>query len=141
MKDRLLTAYFMRVNRETGVPYKGYLGTIENTLAAKQKYVNFDETGGWIQIVHLGNDIVVVCHDEGKILAFPPNRALLDDNGEVLDVFCGNILILRRMGEELISISEADIPYIKKILRPVILLNGGIMMQATDEELPEYRGM
>lgn len=139
MKDRLLTAYFMRVNRETGVPYKGYLGTIENTLAAKQKYVNFDETGGWIQIVHLGNDIVVVCHDEGKILAFPPNRALLDDNGEVLDVFCGNILILRRMGEELISISEADIPYINRCLRPVVLLNNGIIMQVPDNELPEYK--
>lgn len=139
MKNNIITAYFMRVNEEEGVPYKGYLGSIENILSAKQRYVSFDEDGGIIQVVHLSNDIDVICHDEGKILGFPVSRAWLNEDGEVIDVFAGNILAVRHDGDEFASILEADIPYIEKYLRPVLLI-GGIVLQIPDEELPVYKG-
>lgn len=138
MRDKFITAYFMRVDRKTGLPYKGYLGTIENTLAAKQKYVNFGKDGGCIQVVHLDDEIDIICHDEGKILRFPNNRAWVDDDGKVLDLFAGNILAVRHTGDEFSSILESDVPNIEKYLHPVVLLGSGMIIRIPDDELPEY---
>ena len=141
MKDNVITAYFMRVDEEEGIPYKGYLSTIENTLSAKQRYVNFDEDGGLIEVVHLNREIDVICHDEGKILGYPINRAWVDKDGEVIELFAGNILAVRHSEDEFASISEADIPHIKKHLCPVVVLNGGIVLKVPEEDLPEYKGV
>ncbi|MCM1058287.1 MAG: DUF3846 domain-containing protein [Firmicutes bacterium] len=138
MKEKDMTAYFMRVDKEQGIPYRGYAGTIEDSLAALQRYVNFDEPGGWIQAVALGDGILVLCHDEGKLLGFPANRAWLDDEGRVVDVFAGNIMAVRHTGEEFSGILASDIPYVEKHLRPVILGGGGCV-QIPEGELPEYR--
>lgn len=140
MKDKFIQAYLMRVDRETGLPYKGYLCTVENTLSAEQEYVNFDEEGGWIQAVPLGSDIVIICHDEGKVLGFPTNRAWLNNEGRVLDLFAGNIMAVRHTGDEFVSIMESDIPYIEEHLRPAVLLNGGAIVYLPDERIPEYKG-
>ena len=41
---------------------------IENTLEAKQKLVN-----GWIEVVSVTDDILLVCNEEGKLENLPPN--------------------------------------------------------------------
>lgn len=139
MRDKFIMAYFMRVDRESGLPYKGYLGTMENALSAEQRYVNFGEAGGCIQVVPLNGDILVICHDEGKVLGFPANRAWLGDDGKVLDLFAGNIMAVRRIGEEFASILESDIPYIEGHLCPAVLLDDGVIARIPDKVLPEYK--
>lgn len=117
-KDRV-TAYFLRVSEDGEAIYEGYLGEIENTLEAGQRYVNFGRAGGLIQAVSLTDGIDVICNDEGKIKQFPPNR-LWFYKGELADIFCGNILCVRHNGEgEFISIRKEDIPAIEGCLKPV----------------------
>ena len=41
---------------------------VENTLEAKQKLVN-----GWIEVVSVTDDILLVCNEEGKLENLPPN--------------------------------------------------------------------
>ena len=41
---------------------------IENTLEAKQKLVD-----GWIEVVSVTEDILLVCNEEGKLDNLPPN--------------------------------------------------------------------
>lgn len=137
MADRI-KAYFMRVS-EDGTTYKGYLGEIENTLKAKQRYVNFGKSGGLIQVVRLTEEIDVICHDEGKLKQFPPNRIWFY-RGEPVDILCGNILCVRHEGEDFVGIKEEDIPVIQEYLRPIVKRDGASFCLTSDEECPEWSG-
>lgn len=107
-----IDAYFLRCDQDR--QYKGYVGQIENTLKAHQRYV-----GGMIQAVHITPEIIVICNDEGKIQQLPLNRARIDNN-QVIDYFVGNILCVRHSGEEFASIIEPeDIPIIEQHLVPL----------------------
>ncbi len=106
-----IEAYFLRCDQDS--QYRGYVGEIENTLEAKQKYV-----GGLIQAVSLSPEIVVVCNDEGKLRQLPPNRAWVDGS-QVLDYFAGNILCVRRDGDEFASITPEDVAVIERCLIPL----------------------
>lgn len=110
MAERI-DAYFLRCDQER--QYQGYLGQIENTLKAKQKYV-----GGLIQAVSLTPEIIVICNDEGKLQQPSPNRAWVD-NVQVVDYFAGNILCVRRSGDEFASILPEDIDEIERRLIPL----------------------
>lgn len=110
MAERI-DAYFLRCDQER--QYQGYLDQIENTLEAKQKYV-----GGLIQAVSLTPEIIVICNDEGKLQQLPPNRAWVDGSG-VVDYFAGNILCVRRSGDEFASILPEDIDKIERHLIPL----------------------
>lgn len=130
MKEDVLNAYFLRVDLKT--PYKGYLGTIENTLEALQGYVDGD-----IETVKLAPDIVAILNEDGKFFELPLNRALIDNEGRVLDILAGNVLVVRVQGEEFVSIQESDIPTIEKYLRPVKSGDWGLL-SAIKETLPEW---
>ena len=107
MKANNIKAYFMRAG------YQGYFSDIENSLEAKQKYV-----GGLIQVVSL-DDVDIICNDEGKLMGLPVNRAIVDDDENVLDVIVGDIICLRHDEEgEFRSILENDLQTITKYLRP-----------------------
>ena len=99
MKQEKIQAYLLRVNRLSGVVYKGYLAEVDNTLEAEQRYVNFNEANGLIAVVSINNEIDVICNDEGKLMGLPLNRALFDDDGHVYDIVSGNFLIVG-LGEE-----------------------------------------
>ena len=114
MKQEKIQAYLLRVNKLSGVVYKGYLAEVDNTLEAEQRYVNFNEANGLIAVVSINNDIDIICNDEGKIRNFPINRFLVSDDGIVLDMLVGNI-----MGE-FTSIREEDIPVIESHLIPLM---------------------
>ena len=117
----------MPVDSDSGMPLKGYLSYIENSLEAKQRYV-----GGIIQCVRLNSEIDIICNDEGKLIGLPVNRLFInhidkDEGLFAVDVFCGNIMCVRHSGEEFTSIHEEDIEVIRKSLLPVIATNQGLM--------------
>ena len=134
---KMLKAYFLRVDEESGVVYQGYFGLIENTLEAKQKYVNFGRPDGTIQVIRLG-ELDVIVHDEGKLLNFPLNRVWCQDN-KVLDTLNGNILVVRHIGEEFSSIRDSDAALIEKCLRPIKIVGFGDYEFVRPEALPKYK--
>lgn len=127
-------AFLLRTNRKQCFPYQGYLGELENTLEAEQLYVNYGEPGGKIETVDLSEDLVVICNRSGRELGYPPNRALVDEDGMIHDIFFGDILVIRCEGDEFVSITPEDIVLIERCLRPVRI--GRLPL----EVLPKYEG-
>lgn len=124
----------MRVDRNTGQVYRGSLVEIENSLKAKQDYVD-----GLIQVLTI-EDIDIICNDEGKLMGLLPNRALFDESGEVVDVFCGSILAVRHNDEgEFTSIHPEDIQIINKYLKPLIRVGTKLMVIPKEDWLEEYK--
>ena len=64
-------------------PYKPpYEKEIDSDLKSMQH-----EIGGWIQTVYPFEDpVAIICNEEGKLNGMELNRALRDENGEVLAV-------------------------------------------------------
>lgn len=121
MKQEKIQAYLLRVNKLSGVVYRGYLAEVDNTLEAEQRYVNYDEPHGFIAVVSITDKIDVICNDEGKLRNFPINRFLVSDDGVVLDMLVGNIMCVRHNSEgEFTSIKEDDIPIIESHLIPLM---------------------
>lgn len=116
-----IQAYLLRVDRLSGVVYKGYLANVDNSLEAEQAYVNYNESHGLIAVVSITDEIDVICNDEGKLKNLPINRFLISDDGVVLDMIVGNIMCVRHNSEgEFTSIKEDDIPIIESRLIPLI---------------------
>ena len=64
---------------------------IADSLAALQKAV-----GGLIQAVYPFEDdpeLLLLCHEEGKLLGLPLNRALRDEDGRIYDVIAGTFFL------------------------------------------------
>lgn len=121
MKQSKIQAYLLRVNKLSGVVYKGYLAEVDNTLEAEQRYVNYDEPHGLITVVSINDDIDVICNDEGKLRNFPINRFLISADGNVLDMLVGNIMCVRHNSAgEFTSIREEDISVIESHLIPLM---------------------
>ena len=112
-----IQAYLLRVDRLSGVVYKGYFANVDNSLEAEQAYVNYNEPHGLIAVVSITDEIDVICNDEGKLKNLPINRFLISDDGVVLDMLVGNIMCVRHNSEgEFTSIKEDDIPIIESRL-------------------------
>lgn len=117
MKQEKIQAYLLRVNKLSGVVYKGYLAEVDNTLEAEQRYVNYDEPHGLITVLSITDEIDVIANDEGKLKNYPINRFVVDDMGGVYDMLVGNLMCVRHNSEgESTSIREEDIPVIEKHL-------------------------
>ena len=91
MKQEKIQAYLLRVNKLSGVVYKGYLAEVDNTLEAEQRYVNYDEPHGLITVLSITDEIDVIANDEGKLKNYPINRFVVDDMGGVYDMLVGNL--------------------------------------------------
>ena len=63
---------------------------IDNSLKSLQKYVD-----GLIEVIYPSDDtVVMICNEEGKMNALPPNRALFTDGSKkIVDLIVGNMLI------------------------------------------------
>ncbi len=117
MKQSKVQAYLLRVDKLSGVVYKGYLAEVDNTLEAEQGYVNYDEPHGLITVLSITDEIDVIANDEGKLKNYPINRFVVDDMGGVYDMLVGNLMCVRHNSEgEFTSIREEDIPVIEKHL-------------------------
>ena len=128
-----INAYMLRLN-DAGMPCKGYIGEIENSLEAKQKYVK-----GLIQVVSLNSQIDIICNDEGKLIGLEPNRAFMDGE-DILDILVGDILACRHDAEgNFTSIKEEDIPIIESMLLPIRIVVGNTVFLAGTDTLDEYK--
>lgn len=138
MSDKVIKGYFLRVSDE-GVQFKGYMTEFVDTLEYLQGYV-----GGYIDVLNLNDEIDLVINDEGKINNLPTNRACIDDNGEVYDFICGNILCVRHCDDEFDSILESDIAVIEKSLVPLLSVSRiegrNVFVMTGADILPEYEG-
>lgn len=130
--EKKIKAYILRV--VDGVPCKGYIGEIENTLKSKQNYVE-----GIIQVVSLNSAIDIICNDEGKLQGLSPNRAFMAGE-DILDVFVGNILACRHDNEgNFTSIKEEDIAVIEECLKPIGGIMGEFVHLRSTDDLPEFK--
>ena len=121
MEQDKIQAYLLRVDRLSGVVYKGYLANVDNSLEAEQAHVNYNEPHGLIAVVSITDEIDVICNDEGKLKNLPINRFLISDDGVVLDMLVGNIMCVRHNSDgEFTSIKEDDIPIIESHLIPLM---------------------
>ena len=121
MEQDKIQAYLLRVDRLSGVVYKGYLANVDNSLEAEQAYVNYNEPHGLIAVVSITDEIDVICNDECKLKNLPINRFLISDDGVVLDMLVGNIMCVRHNSDgEFTSIKEDDIPIIESRIIPLM---------------------
>ena len=75
---------------------------IDDNLASYQKVV-----GGYIEVVAPYSDgVVFVCNEEGKLKGLPLNRAIRDEDGNVLDIIAGTAFLCDGSGEELKELEE-----------------------------------
>ena len=88
---------------------------IDASINAMQEIV-----GGLIEAIYPFNDnVCLVCNDEGKINGMPLNRAVCDDNGNILDIIAGPAFICGCGGESFSSLSEKQAArYIKQFYLP-----------------------
>ena len=62
---------------------------IDNDLESMQELVD-----GYIEeYMPFEDDIAIVCNEEGKMMGFPPNRTIYDEDGYIQDVICGSFFI------------------------------------------------
>ena len=82
---------------------------VNNTLEAKQQLV-----GGPIEVIPLQDNVQLICNEEGKLLALPPNRALKNEDGKVQDVLVGTCLICGSKDGEFIGLTPEQMKHYKK---------------------------
>lgn len=132
MKEKKIKIFAMRC--EEGKVYKGRIEEIENSLEAKQRFVD-----GYIQVIGLTNEIDLVLNDEGKLNGLPLNRVWLGKDGTILDILVGNVLACRFDSEgDFTSILESDIPVILERLPAVMAVLDKNVFVRNEEDLPEY---
>ena len=62
---------------------------IRDELNAMQELV-----GGYIQeYFPFDEEVALICNEEGKMMGLPPNRAIYDENGQVMDVIAGDFFL------------------------------------------------
>lgn len=132
MKEKRIKIFAMRC--EDGKVYKGRIEEIENSLEAKQRFVD-----GYIQVIGLTDEIDLVLNDEGKLDGLPLNRVWLGKDGNILDILVGNVLACRFDSEgDFTSILESDIPVILGRLPAVMAVLDNNVFVRNEEDLPEY---
>ena len=89
---------------------------IADTLEEMQRLV-----GGHIQVYPacLEHNIILICNEEGKIVDLPAIALVEVDKRLSPEVICGNFFLCRVSGENMVSIKDEDIGYIKKLITPI----------------------
>lgn len=79
---------------------------IDASLEGMQRAVG----GGLIEPVYpFDEEVCLVCNEEGKINGMRPNRALYDEDHEMIDIICGPAFICDCSGENFASLSDAQL--------------------------------
>lgn len=113
--------------------------TLRHTLGEMQAAV-----GGLIEPIYLDDNIVCIVNDEGKINGMLPNRAMRDEEGNIVDVSFGPMLFLRDNGTDFCTLKQNDVKMImEKFKYPevLIMINGEpVTIKLTPEEVKEFFG-
>jgi len=109
---------------------------LESSLSAMQNVV-----GGCIQAVYPFEEAVaLICHEEGKLLNLPLNRALYSpDTGECYDVIAGSFFLCSAPpdSEHFESLSDEQIArYLARFYHPeeFLRINGTLLCVPIEEE-------
>ena len=108
-----------------------YLKDIASGLSSLQH-----EVGGYIEAIYPYEDLVgIVCNEEGKLEGLPLNRAIYNENGEMVDIISGTFLIVGLSEDNFAGLSDvmAD-KYAKLFESPEIFYstNGQIHAQKVE---------
>lgn len=71
-----------------------------------------DLVGGHIEMTEpVSDDTAVLCNEEEKLLRLEPNRGLYDEDGRLLDIYCGTIVCIgaRPEDEDFSSLTDTEI--------------------------------
>jgi hypothetical protein len=114
---------------EAGKP--AAMATIGSDLESLQKAV-----GGSIEAAYFYDDpIALVCNEEGKLNGMPLNRAVKDENGEIMDIIAGKFFICGLGEEDFASIpQELQDKYLKMFEKPETFLKIGHKVFAVPTE-------
>ena len=87
--------------------------TIPHTLDAMQRLVC-----GNIQAIYPYEDLVaIVCNEEGKLLGMEPNRAIRNEDGDILDIISGTFFICGLTEDDFDSLTEEQITYYSNLFQ------------------------
>lgn len=112
---------------------------IDGSLESMQQFV-----GGYLQAVYPFDDpVAIICNEEGKLNGLPLNRALYTEDGEMVDIACGNIMIVG-LGEEDFASLQGELleKYLEKFKHPesFIKIGGDILAIKLPEEQKQTEG-
>jgi len=99
MKNKMMKVVVKKVNKTQEVV------TIPNELKALQSLV-----GGMIEIVEIGDGVLMVCNEEGKLKNLYPNLIISDD------VIVGNIFFCANKDCNFCSLNEKQIEVVTKFI-------------------------
>lgn len=107
-------------------------GSLESLQAA---------VGGDIQAVYPYPDpVALVCHEEGKLIGLPLNRALRDEDNRIYDIIAGNFLIVGLGEEDFTSLSpELTEKYAEQFRNPEDFLRIAGKIVVLKQPLPEEK--
>ncbi len=89
---------------------KAYEKDIMSSVASLRRTI-----GGDLEAYYpFEDDVVIICDDEGKIKHRPANRAILDNEGDLVDIICGPFFIADAAGNYLGSLSDEMIDKYRK---------------------------
>lgn len=107
MKEELIKVVICEVDKEARVT------TIKNDLKTLQDFV-----GGYIEVLNIDDGIDLVCNEEGKIPPLPANRGVKNQDGQIVEVICGNFLFVSTDSDgEFISLTDEQILHVMKHYR------------------------
>ena len=66
--------------------------------------------GGLIECISIGNNIDMVCNEEGKLIGLEPH--LMVNN----DIICGDVFFVGVDGADFVSLTDEQIDYINRVL-------------------------
>ena len=111
---------------------------IDGGLESLQKTV-----GGDIQAVYpYAEPVALICHEEGKMIGLPLNRALYDAEGQIYDIVAGTFIVCGLSGDNFASLTPEDMARIKEQFhQPEVFakINGKITAMKVEPEKPSLR--
>ena len=103
------------------------VAVVENNLKSFQK-----EVGGYIEeIAPFPDPVAIICNEEGKIDGLPLNRAIKNEDGDIVDVIAGTFLVVGCNPDEsnFASLSDELIEKYRKVFSSTLKyteINGNI---------------
>ena len=98
---------------------KARITDLDRSLEGMQKAV-----GGYIEVYYpFEEEVCIICNEEGKITGLPLNRAIYNDEKEIIDIIAGTAFICACGGEHFESLTpEQAQQYRKQFLHPEVFV-------------------
>jgi hypothetical protein len=71
--------------------------------------------GGYIEVVEISPNVVMVCNEEGKLQNLQPNLIIFP-----YDIIVGDVFFVRTLGEDFTDLSDTDIASLRMFIRSTL---------------------